>query len=243
MTLPTPRGLQPVSLEDARERRRETRFIEEWVRRVLRTYQVDPSHLDELRAAGMVGGARGMREWWALPVEERTEGRRSAFVARGVVDEASTYVRQLHGRAGGKRATALQAATFDPGDHASVEERFHGFYGHLNHHLYAGLLHGTLGLESPEDVYIKREQQDLDRDKVEYALARLEGDDERRFANELLIEERPLKQAAGAVGIHERSKRLRERDKLFKKIRQHVIVFASSVAPRRKPGGGGDDPR
>ncbi len=236
MTLSTPTGTPPASLDEARERRREARFVEEWVGRIVRRYRVDPAHREELRAAAALGAARGLREWRALPPERRTEGRRAAFVARAIVDEAAAHVRRLHGRERGKRATALSAATFDPTEHRSLEDRFQGLCAHLNHQLYSGLITGSLGLESPEDQYLQREQAELDRDKVRFALARLEGEDERRFARALLIEGRPLKEAAASIGIHERSKRLRERDKLFKKLRQHVVVFASSVAARRADG-------
>lgn len=243
MSAPTPTYVAPVSLTQAREHQRRAQFIEEWVRRVLRTFRVDACHRDDLRAAGRVGGARGMKDWEALPEPERTPERLRTFVARGIVDEASLFLRQTYGRAQGERARALSASVFHADDNESLEARFQGICAHLNHETYAGLLHDSLGLESPEDLYLEREQQELDKNKVKYALARLEERDERVFAHELLIEDKPLKEAAAAVGIHERSKRLRERDKLFKKLRQHVVVFASSVAARREPDRGDREPR
>lgn len=243
MSQPTPRFLRPISFEEAHERRREALFIEEWVNRLVRANGVDPSHLEELRGSAAVGGAKGMADWRALPGDEQTLENRSAFVARGIVNAVSAFVRELHGREKGKRAQALSAATFDPDDNTSIEARFQGFCANANHQLYAGLLHDTLGLESPEDLYIKREQQELDLDKAKYALSRLEDPAEREFAELLLIEEWSFKDAAAAVGIHDRSKARRLRDRVYKQLRQHTVVFASSVAPRRDPGGNGQDPR
>lgn len=243
MSQPTPRHVRPISLEEARESRREAQFIEEWVERIVRTYRVGPHQAEALRASAMEGGAKGMADWRALPRDARTRENRSAFVARAIVDAAAAFVRKLHGRENGKRARALAAATFDPEDHASIEARFQGFCANANHQLYAGLLHDTLGLESPEDLYIEREQQELDLDKVKYALSRLEDADEREFVHLFLIEEWSFKDAAAAVGIHDRSKARRFRACVFKKLRQHTVVFASSVASRRDPGGNGQDPR
>jgi len=246
MSRPTPRYVQPISFEDAHERRREGRFIEEWVNRIIPTYRVGPLQEEGLRASAAEGGAKGMADWRALPSDQRTDENRNAFVARAIVDAAAAFVRKLHGREKGKRAQALAAATFDPDDHTSIEARFQGFCANANHHLYAGILHDTLGLESPEDLYIKREQQQLDEDKVEYALSRLEDPAERELAHLYLIEEWSFRDAAAAVGIHDRSKARRFRDRVFKKLRQYTVLFASSVAPRREsprresPRDGGD---
>ncbi len=237
-------ALAPVSLDEARHQRQETAFIDTWVRRTVRRYRVSADQLQELRLAGRLGGVQGQREWQALPAEKRTEENRRILVGRKVKDEVWTAWQQMRKRPKGKRAAALEAAhatTRIDYDGQTLRQRLMDMRAHVNHELYAGLLHGSLGLESSEDLYLEREQQKLDRDRVQFALARLESDDDRVLAHELLIEGRSLTEACATIGIFEKSKRTRARKRLFKQLRQHALVFASSRAARLPSSDGDGD--
>lgn len=235
-------ALSPISLEEARQRRRDNAFIEEWIQRSVRRYRVSGPELRELRSAGTVGALQAVRDWESLPPGERTEERRRQLIARGVRNEVRAAWHAMVGKAQHKRAAALEEAT-RPGDDyegLGVRERLRDMRAHMNHDVYAGLLHGSLGMESPEDAYLDAEQEKLDRDRLDFAIARLEDADDQLLAHKLLIEGTSLTDACAAVGIHEKSKRTRARARLLKQMRQHAVVFASSLGPRRKRNDDGD---
>lgn len=239
---PTPSSpMAPVPLEEARRIRRRNLFIDKWIRRTLRRYRVTPAQLEELRAAGQVGALQGEQDWQALPESERTEDKRRAFVATGIRDEVWAAWDAMN-RGKGKRAQALAAAshaTLDS-DELSFQERLRNIRAHVNHETYAGLLHGSLGLGSPEDAYLAREQEKLARDRVQFAFARLESEQHRVLAQKLLVEKLSLREACAAIGIHEKSARTRARRQLFALLREHASDFASSLAARHPPNDDGD---
>jgi len=237
---PTPSSpLAPTSLDEARRQRRENEFLEFWVRRTVRRFRVSADQLQELRGAGQLGRVKGQREWEALPEDERTEDRRRLCVGRKIKDEVSDSWKGLRGdREMGKRASALAAGTHTTLEYEgrTFHDRIQDMRAHMNHEALAGVLHGSLGLESPEDHYINREQQELDRDRVQFAISRLESDDDRTLAHQLLIEGRSLTDACAAVGVLEKSRRTRTRKRLYRELRKHARAFASSLAARLPPG-------
>jgi len=240
-------ALAPISLEEARRQRdRMAAFVDKWVRRTAGRYDATAAQLEDLRSAGITGALRGQREWEALPEHERDEHGRRVLVARRIETEVRAAWHRMGGRPKGKRAAALEAATHPRIDYegVSLRERLRDIRAHLNHGVYAGLLHGSLGMDSPEDVYLDREQQSLDRDRLEFALARLEDENDRVLAHQLLIEGRSLTEACAAIGIHDKSKRTRARERLFERMRAHAAAFASSLAQKLPPdrGGGGRPP-
>lgn len=232
--------MQPISLEQARRRRWETRFIDSWLRRTVQHFgQINDAEMHDLRSAATVGALLGQQRWDALPEPERTEDAWKTLVARAVRSEVRAAWHRMGHRPKGKREATLKAAIPTVKyAHGSLKERLQDMQEQAFHGVFAGITHGALGTSSPEDDYIAREAQKLDRDRLQFALHRLEDPRERAIAHELLINGRTLTEACAAVGIHDKSARTRIRKTLFKNIRRHAVVFASSRGPLRSRGGG-----
>lgn len=237
-------GLRPLSLAQARQQRHDHTFITSWIQRVIRRFPAHGTERQELTAAGMLGAEEAIHAWEQLPEQERTEQTRRKLIATGIRRAIRASWNATNGRGRSKRAAALQAATWAGAEEfegISLSQRFVEMRSALNHEAYAGLLHGSLGMESPENAYLDREQQQLDRDRIQFAIARLERPDDRIVAHKLLVEGASLVDACAAVGIHEKSKRSRTRKRIFDELKQHAAAFTSTLGPRRKPSPPPDD--
>lgn len=233
-------AIQPISLEQARRQRWQTSFIDSWLRRTVKHFgPINDAEMHDLRSAAHVGALLGQQRWHARPEPERTEDAWKALVARAVRSEVRAAWHRMGHRPKGKREAALKAAIPTVKyAHGSIQERLQDMQEQAFHGVFAGITHGSLGRSSPEDDYITREAQKLDHDRIQFALHRLEDPRERAIAQELLIHGRTLTEACATVGIHDKSARTRIRKTLFKKIRQHAVVFASSRGPLRSRGDG-----
>ncbi len=214
-------------------------FIDAQVRRAVRRYTLTETEFEDLRGAGRLGAQQGEHDWRRLPEAERTEDRWRAFVATAIYDAVWHEFQELRGRRG-KRASALHAATWVDFDNASGSfvDRLAEIKAVANHEWYASSLHGRMGLDSPEDQYIQREEQEDARARARFALARLEREEDRVLAHKLYIEKTTLTEACAAIGIHEKSARTRAHNRLKEQLREHAREFASARARRRTGDGG-----
>ena len=228
-------GPEASTPHDVQHQRELAAFIDSWVRRSVRRYRVTPAQLDELRAAGRLGGVKGLQRWLALSEEERTDKRRRIIVARLVKDEVFSAWRAMQKDARVRDAVTTFVCTEGAHD---LRQRFEDMRAHLRREAYASLLSGELRPDSPEDLYLEQEQLEQDRDRVHFALARLDTADERTLARLYLLERRSLTEACAAIGIHDKSARTRARQHLFRMLRRHATTFASQQSRRPPPSDG-----